>query len=200
MNDERIGSNLFPRGGTVNSKGGRGLVWFVILMAVILFTSGGVQAQDVSYNYARGTDFTKYKLYKWVNIPGTETPNQLLDQQIKQSVDSQLAAKGLIKTDADTADLYVGYQLSISQQQQWNAYSMGGMGWRMGGGMATATSSTIQIGTLGFDVYDQAGKQLIWRGSATKTLNPPKDPDKKQRNLDKAVAKLLKDFPPPVKS
>jgi hypothetical protein len=30
-------------------------------------------------------------------------------------------------------------------------------------------------------------------------LNPPKDPEKKQKNLNNAVAKLLKDFPPPVK-
>jgi hypothetical protein len=176
------------------------LVQLVVLMGIILVACGTALAQDVSYNYAQGTDFSKFRTYKWVNIPGAEAPNQLLDQQIKQSIDSQLAAKGFIKTDADMADLYVGYQVSISQQTQWNAYGMGGMGWRMGGGMTTATSSTIQIGTLGFDVYDQAGKQLIWRGSATKTLNPPKDPEKKQRNLDKAVAKLLKDFPPQPKN
>jgi hypothetical protein len=183
----------------MNSKRIGGLVQLVVLMGVILIICGAALAQDVSYNYAQGTDFSKFMTYKWVNIPGAEAPNQLLDQQIKQSIDSQLAAKGFIKTAADIADLYVGYQVSISQQQQWNAYSMGGMGWRMGGGMATATSSTIQIGTLGFDVYDQSGKQLIWRGSATKTLNPPKDPSKKQKNLNNAVAKLLKDFPPPVK-
>jgi hypothetical protein len=92
----------------------------------------------------------------------------------------------------------VAYQASITEQKQWNAYGTGG-GWRMGGGMATATSTTIQTGTLAVDFYDPAQKQLIWRGSATKTLNPPKDPDKRQKNLDKAVAKLLKNFPPPAK-
>jgi hypothetical protein len=176
-----------------------GPVQLVLLMAVFLFSYGAALAQDVSYNYAQGTDFSKFKTYKWINIPGAVAPNQLLDEQIKQAIDSQLAAKGFVKTAADIADLYVGYQVSISQEVQWNAYGTG-MGWRMGGGMATATSSTIQIGTLGFDVYDQAGKQLIWRGSATKTLNPPKDPEKKQRNLDKAVAKLLKNFPPQPKN
>jgi hypothetical protein len=175
------------------------LVQLVLLVGVIFLMFGSAWAQDVTYNFAPGTDFSKFKTYKWVNIPGTEQPNQLIDQQIKQSIDSQLAAKGLTKTDEDTADLFVGYQVSVSQEKQWNAYGMGGVGWRMGGGPASATSTTIQIGTLGFDVYDQAGKQLVWRGSATKTLNPPKDPDKRQKNLDKAVAKLLKDFPPPAK-
>jgi hypothetical protein len=183
----------------MNSKTVGSLIQIVVLIGIVLVTGGPSRAQDVSYNFAQGTDFAKFSTYKWVNIPGAETPNQLLDQQIKQAIDSQLAAKGFVKTGADTADLYVGYQVSISQQEQWNAYNMGGMGWGMGGGMETATSSTIEIGTLGFDVYDQAGKQLIWRGSATKTLNPPKDPQKKLKNIDHAVAKLLKDFPPPVK-
>ena len=34
----------------------------------------------------------------------------------------QLAAKGLNKTDSDIADLYVGYQLSVTQEKEWNAY------------------------------------------------------------------------------
>jgi hypothetical protein len=170
------------------------------VVGVILFAFGSVQAQDVTYNVAPGANFTKYKTYKWVRISGAEYPNQIVDEQIKQSIDSQLAAKGFTKTDADNADLDVAYQVSISKEQQWNAYGMGGVGWRMGGGMATATSSTLNVGTLGFDVYDPAAKQLLWRGSATKTLNPPKDPEKRQKNLDKAVAKLLKNFPPPTKS
>lgn len=168
------------------------------LLGLILLARNSVLAQDVSYNFAPGTDFSKFKTYKWVKIEGAETPNQIVDQQIKQSIDTQLAAKGFTKTDNDNADLYVGYQVSITEERQWNAYG-GGMGWRIGGGMVTATSSTLLVGTLAFDVYDQAGKQLIWTGTATKTLNPPKDPEKKQRNLDKGVAKLLKNFPPPSK-
>lgn len=171
-----------------------------VIIGVVLFASGSVLAQDVTYNFAQGTNFSKFKTYKWVSIPGAEQPDQLLDQQIKQSIDSQLVMKGLTKSDGDNADLYIGYQVSITQERQWNAYGMGGgPGWRMGGGMGTATSTTIQIGTLDLDMYDQAGKQLVWRGSATKTLNPPKDPEKKQKNLDKAMAKLLKNFPPPAK-
>jgi hypothetical protein len=62
--------------------------------------------------------------------------------------------------------------------------------------MAGATSSMIDIGTMGLDFYDPQPKQLIWRGEATKTLNPSKDPQKNQERLNKAVAKLLNDFPP----
>jgi len=182
----------------MNSQQRKCTLKLAVLFGIMLAACGSVLAQTVTYNFAPGTDFAKYKTYKWVRITGAQYPNQILDQQIMQSIDSQLAAKGFTKTDSDNADLDVGYQVSLTQQQQWNAYGMGG-GWRMGGGMATATQTTLQVGTLGFDVYDPAAKQLIWRGSATKTLNPPKDPSKRQKNLDKAVAKLLKNFPPPTK-
>jgi hypothetical protein len=44
--------------------------------------------------------------------------------------------------------------------------------------------------------YDSSAKQLIWTGRATKTLGTGGSQEKKQKNLDKAVQKLLKGFPP----
>jgi Domain of unknown function (DUF4136) len=151
-------------------------------------------AQDVSTNAMPGIDFSKYHTYKWVTIEGATQPNQILDTQIKSSIDSQLAAKGLTKTDDSKADLYVGYQASIDQQKQWNAYGTGGLRW--GGGMGTATSSVINIGTLVLDMYDPATKKLVWTGRATKTIDPNNNQEKRQKNLDKAMQKLLKNFPP----
>jgi hypothetical protein len=170
-----------------------GVVGIALRIGLVLLICGFVAAQDIKTNFMPGTDFSKYKTYKWVDIEGAEQPDQILAQQIKQAVDSQLATKGLTKADGDNADLNVGFQVSITQQRQWNANGMGG---RFGGGMGTATSSTIEIGTLGLDLYDVAAKQLVWRGQATKTLNPSKDPSKNQDRLNKAVAKLLKDYPP----
>ena len=54
-------------------------------------------AQDVTTNSMPGTDFSKFHTYKWVAIEGATQPNQILDAQIKASIDSQLAAKGLTK-------------------------------------------------------------------------------------------------------
>ena len=164
-------------------------------LVLALLACSVTPAQDVTTNSMPGTDFTKYHTYKWVTIQGASYPNQILDAQIKSSIDSQLAAKGLTKTDNDKADLYIGYQASIDQERQWNAYGMGG-GLRWGGGMATAQSSTISIGTLVLDMYDPSTKQLVWTGRVTKTLDPKANQEKKQKNLDKAMQKLLKNFPP----
>ena len=173
------------------------LITIGVLWAGVLMVSPVIKAQDVRYNFMPGTDFSKYHTYKWVSIEGGAHPNQIVDAQIKQAVDTQLASKGLTKTTGDTADLYVAYQIAVDQEKQWNAYGMGGgIRW---GGLATATSSTISVGTLVLDLYDPATKQLVWTGTATRTLDPSSNQEKNQRNLDKAMQKLLKNYPPKQK-
>lgn len=163
-------------------------------LLLVVLASAAVLAQDVTTNSMPGTDFAKYHTYKWVTIQGATYPNQIVDAQIKSSIDSQLAAKGLTKTDGEKADLDVGYQASVDHERQWNAYSTGGLRW--GGGIANATSSKISVGTLVLDMYDPGSKQLVWTGRVTKTLDPNASQEKRQKNLDKAMQKLLKNYPP----
>ena len=151
-------------------------------------------AQSIDTNYVPGTDFSKYRSYRWVQVDGAAPVDQILDQQIRQAVDKQLQSRSLTKKDADPADLYVGYQVGVQQEQELNAY--GTPGWRFGGGMADMHTSTVNVGTLVLDVYDPATKQLVWRGSATETVGKSSSPEKKQERLDKAASKMLKDFPP----
>jgi len=167
--------------------------WSKVVAVMLFLMAGTLAAQDVSYNSMPGTNFPKYHTYKWVSIEGGAHPNQIIDAEIKQAVDQQLATKGLTKTDAEKADLLVGYQVAVDQQKQWNAY---GMGRGFGGGMGTATSSNIDIGTLVLDMYDPSTKQLVWSGRATKTIDPSSNEQKNQKNLDKAMPKLLKHYPP----
>jgi len=167
----------------------------VVALAVSLIAGIATMGQDVRSNYMPGTNFAKYHTYKWVTIEGGSRPNQIADAQIKLSVDSQLALKGLTKTDSDTADLYIGYQTAINQEKQWDAYGTGGFRWG-GMGMGSAASSTITNGSLVLDMYDPATKQLVWTGNATKTLSPSGDQKKTEKNLDKAIRKLLKNYPP----
>ena len=162
-------------------------------LAVALVACFVAIGQDVHHNSMPGVDFSKYHTYKWVNIEGGAHPNQIVDAEIKQSIDSQLASKGLTKTDGDNADLYVGYQVAVDQEKQWNAW---GTGRGFGGGMGEATQSTINVGSLVLDMYDPTTKQLVWQGTATKTINPSGNQEKNEKNLNKAMEKLLKGFPP----
>ena len=175
----------------------------IIFSSLFLLVSTAAFAQSVRYNAAPGTNFSQYKTYKWVRIENSQYPNDLIDQQIKASIDRQLASKGLSKVE-DNPDLVVVYQAAVNQEKQWNAYSSGGSYWGYGGwggwgGMetTTATSQTINIGTLNVDMYDVGTKKQVWRGEATKTLGNPKSPEKINKNIDKAMAKLMKNYPPP---
>jgi hypothetical protein len=179
-----------------------GLVAAVI--GVLAIGLGSAHAQDVAVNYQPGTDFFKYTTYRWVEIQGVEKPDNIVDGQIRQAVEKALAAKGLTKVEGDAATLFVAYQLALTQERQVNAYTSGGYGygWRAGGGMATttATTTTITIGTIALDMYDPEAKELVWRGTATKTVDAKAKPEKRQKNLDKAMTKLLKDFRKPPKT
>jgi hypothetical protein len=154
-------------------------------------------AQDVRTNYMPGTDFSKFKTYRWGAVEGGSHPNQIVDAEIKQAVDQQLGEKGFSKVEGEKADLTVAYQVAVDKEKQWNSFGMGG-GPRWGG-MSTATSSVISVGTIVLDFYDPSAKQLVWQGHATKTLDPKSSQEKNQKNLDKSMKKLLKDFPPKVK-
>jgi hypothetical protein len=168
----------------------------------------GAFGQDVRYNFASDVNFSKYKTYKWVKIQGSNELDQLADGQLKSAFDAALGMKGLARTENDNADLYLGYQVAINQEKEMTMYDSGwgygpgwGRGWYgYGGGITTATTSTVQIGQVDVDMYDPADKKLVWRGTASKTLDPKASPEKRQKNLAKAAKKLFKNYPPQKKS
>src|SRR5499427_824247 len=181
-----------------------------LLIAFLLVGASSTVAQDIRYDFDKEKDFSKYKTYKWVPIKGAELPDELTQRAIASAIDAQLSAKGLTKTDSDDANLYVGYQTAVGQEKEFTSYNTGwgygggwGGGWYGYGGMATTTTygstSTVYVGQLDLSMYDSAQKQLVWRGVATKTLDPKAKPEKKQKNINKAVAKILKNFPPTPK-
>jgi len=178
---------------------------------VLLLTVRGAFGQDVRYNFDKNTDFSKFKTYKWVILKDASTANDLVTKQLKDAVDAELRTKGLTKIDDDSANLFIGYQAAVGQEKQFTSFSSDwgyGGGWYRGGwygsggGMSTTTgsTSTIYVGQLVLDMYDSVNRDLVWRGVASKTLDAKAKPDKQQKNLAKAVKKLLKNYPPAVKS
>jgi hypothetical protein len=171
-----------------------------INMTAIAFLGVAAFAQDVQFDYNRSANFNAYKTYQWVDYKPVQVGDELLDQDIKRAVDEQLAGKGLRRVESG-GDLLVGYQAGISQEKQFDSFGSGGwggpFGWGWGNwGNTRVTSSSIDIGKLVVGLFDPATKQLVWRGSASKTLDIKKDPEKNYRNLEKAMAKLFKNYPP----
>src|SRR5262249_4437367 len=131
---------------TMFRSANRRFIW-LLSVGLMMFACGIAAAQDVHYNFMPGTDFSKFHTYKWIDIPGNVHPNQIVNQEIRQAIDQQLATKGLVKTEGPNADLLVGYQAAVDQERQWTGYGTGPGFGRMG----TVTSSTIENGTLVVD-------------------------------------------------
>src|SRR5215813_3107572 len=178
-------------------------------LIMLLLAAVMAVAQDVRYNFDKSADFSKFKTYKWVPIKDASKVSDLVDKQIKDAIDTELATKGLTKVEGDDANLYIGYQPAVGEEKQFNSYSTGwgyGPGWGGGwyGGMGSTTThgstSTIYKGQLVLDMYDSANKNLVWRGVVSKTIDPKAKPEKQQKNLAKATKKLLKNYPPTPKT
>ena len=181
---------------------------FSLAFGVLLISAYSATAQDVRYNFDKDTDFTRFKTYRWVELKDAAKVDSLRDKSIKASIDAKLAEKGLTKTDADSADLLVGYQAGVGTEKQFTSYNTDwgyGGGWYRGGwygptgGTTTGQTSTIYTGQLALDMYDSKNHDLVWRGVVSKTIDPEAKPEKQEKNLNKAVTKLLKNYPPPVK-
>jgi hypothetical protein len=178
-----------------------GLIILIFVWAVCVVGAVSAIAQEVRYNYERGTDFSKYKTYRWVKQEEMEYPAEDIDQKIRRSIDAILSERGLKRVEDGESDLVVIYQAGLTREREWNAYKTGNSNWEYGGwygwgGSRPRARSYIVVGTLNLDFYDAALKKQIWRGEATKTLNPPKNPMKLQAKIDKAMRRLLRNFPP----
>jgi len=195
------------------SQNSRNFVARLGIASVLVFLACCLtNAQDVRTNYMPGTDWPKYRTYAWVDeVQGVPSvggqPDQILDTQVKQAIDSQMAAKGFTKlVDGGKPDLLVGYQLMIDREKQikgfgdsWGGWGDWGGGWGpWGGGFGTfsADTSTNYVGTFVVGMYDPAAKRLVWIGGAQHAIEPSKKPEKNQERLNKGAQKLLKDFPP----
>lgn len=162
----------------------------------LALVSATASAQSVTYDYDKGTDFSKIKTYSWA--VGTELRDELNHKRIVAAIDAQLAAKGLTKIGpSDNPDVFVAYHAAFDRSVQINAFSTGLGGWRYGGNQSgTANVEEVVNGTLVVDIADPKTEALIWRGMARKEIDINAKPEKRDQNANKAAEKLFKNFPP----
>jgi hypothetical protein len=172
-------------------------------IAILPLMIASALAQEVNYNFSKEANFAVFRTYAWVDIKGgsVDQLDQLTAKQLTSAIDAEFGRKGLRPAPAAQADLLVGFQAAITQERSITAYNTGwgyGPGWRAGG-ISSAQTSTILVGAFALDIYDRTKKELVWRGTATKTIDVGAKPEKREQNIRKGVQKLLKHYPPPAK-
>ena len=169
-----------------------------------------------SVDVAEHAEFSKLRTYAWItdqpmfasNAASPEVVNPLNEQRIRTAVEEQLQNKGYQKVTIDQADFVVAFTLGardrVRVQQSYNDFGYGYYGYHHGfsrfsrfgrgfNGFGPSVSvRTFIEGTLVVDIFENAEKEAIWHGSASKRLSR----DNGTRELiDEAVTILLAEFP-----
>jgi hypothetical protein len=171
--------------------------------AVILLLPALALAQKTSFDFDKSADFSKFKTYALKD--GTKVGDPLVDNRIVAAIEAELAAKGLTKNDA-APDVVFVYHVAFDKQKDITAYNSGygGYGYRYGGGWGTTTTNVrvneILVGTLVIDVADAAKKEIVWRGMGVREVDVQAKADKRDKNINGAVKKVLQNFPPKKKA
>jgi hypothetical protein len=161
-----------------------------------LVAATAASAQSVSYDFDKSADFSKLRTYAWT--AGTEIKDELNHKRIVAAVDAELAARGMVKVEADAGpDVLVAYHASFDRDLQISGFSSGFGPYRFGPARSgSARVEEILVGTLVVDVIDAKAHTIVWRGTATKEVDVKASPEKRDKNIKKGAEKLFKSFPP----
>lgn len=180
----------------------KSIISLVTLFIVAL--TAGCSSISINHDWDRDAPFPDYKTYAWLEVV-QETPkdakaarqtSELLIQRIKRAVDTQLAAKGFTR-DSENPDLLVMYHTGVQQKvnvTDWGyrySYDYWGYGGR------NIDVYEYDEGTLIIDLIDFKAKELVWRGSGTRSVDSHWTPEKADAVINDAVQKIFTKYPPP---
>jgi hypothetical protein len=172
---------------------GRALLGLGLLVAVATMAA----AQDVSVDWDKQADFSKYKSFS-AKVE-TTWGSPFGEKRALDEVEKTLVAKGWKKADAASADTIVIINGATEKKKDLSTfYSGGGYGGYRWGGMGMGTSTTtvheFRVGTMVVDIFDAKTKALLWRGIGVDELSDKAD--KNQKKIVSATADMFKKFPP----
>lgn len=172
-----------------------GIFASVILLVVL------AAAQDVKTDFDDNYNFSQ--LHSFAVKIGTSWGNQLSEQRVKDAVTKVLTERGWRTADESSADALVVIHGASQTKQSLNTFysgGWGGYGWGGVGatpGTATTTVNEYKVGTLVVDIFDAKDKKLVFRGVGQDEISGK--PEKNEKKIEKATAKMFKNFPPQPK-
>ena len=170
--------------------------WMWALTGVAIAGLLGCSTVNVTTDYDRETDFSRYRTFEIA--PGASFKNRLQRERFESAATTQLTAKGL-RTAAGRPDLLVVMHVRLDRETQIDTTRLGyGYGrwgyWHRGATVRTVRQ--VPVGTLVVDVVDAARQELVWQAVATDTLDRNASPEERDREVGTLMAKVFASFPP----
>ena len=170
---------------------------FMALGAALLV--GACSGISTTTDFDPTVDFSAFSTYDWVDSEGAV--DNITSSRIRTSVDAAMAERGFSQSSS-APDLAVSYQVTTAERRSFNTVNAGWGGgytwggWGMGMGTSTTTEQVWNEGTLILAIFDVGTKNLVGTGSATTDIDGSRTPDERQRLVNDAVGKMMRDFPP----
>ena len=146
----------------------KAFVSWMVLVLVMICT--GCQTVNITYDYDPNMDFSEYKTYTWYtkDIKGDKLArNPLVKKRVVFATNNNLKEKGLTLIESGKSDLIL-----------------------------VAHSGKNDEPSLILDFVDVDTKELVWRSEATEVDIDYDNPEKRQTEIDKLIARMLAQFPP----
>jgi len=150
---------------------------------------------DFAYDHT--VSFAGLKTFAWFDDPTWVMPQgnsivdgQFVDRNVRQAVNDTLTKNGYVKVEKD-ASFYVAYHggsAGVLSQDKWGVYNWWNVYYVDYAGTKYRKQSNLVL-----DIRDNKYK-LIWRGGRTAMIGT--NPDALKKDIDRAVALLLAQFPP----
>jgi hypothetical protein len=173
----------------------------IFLILLFIGSTLSCSIYGVRHDYDRQADFTEFKTFNWMQIPEKAGIDSIVLQRVKNAVNAELKAKGLMIT-SNNPDFLIAEHLGKKNKVQvtdWG-YDYGSYGRyrRYGGYRGSGGVSTYQYeeGILILDFVDAKSKKLIWRGTAKAKVQNVNTPEKSEKIINAAVKKILGKYPP----
>jgi hypothetical protein len=161
------------------------------LITLMLILTAPVLAQQVSVDYIKTVDFSRFHTYAWGEENQNQIRNSILAQVAKTQIEAAMQSKGFTQVKrTENPDVLLVANGGARKETSYTAF---GTGPRFGGGMATLTPQQSTEGTLVVSLYQAKEKQLVWRGVSQGTLSS--NGNKNQKLVEKAVQKMFKKYP-----
>jgi len=170
-----------------------------VFAALFFLVLAACSSVTTSFDYDKSADFTKYKTYAYTEhaqqMPGVQ---QLNRDRLLAAIDTEMAKRGFTKSDSPDAlvDAFVKTEEEMSATAtNTGAYGRWGYGYGMSGGTTYIDYNKYTKGTLFVSLVDSGTEKVVWQGRGTKTLNENVSPERKETNINNAVAAIFLKYP-----
>lgn len=174
-----------------------------LLILVLTGAAFACNSVKVSYDYDKDSEFSKYDTYSLSEGAKTMPIQQLNRNRILNAVDSQMVSKGFTKVDSSNlvVDVHlVGKQIQTATARETGA-GFGSYGrYSYGGGYSTTEIDYEQYteGTLLITFVDMDLEEVVWRGKGTKILVEDAKTERREKNINNSVEKIMSQYPPKI--